>query len=413
MAEKLTSKIVKTVLTPGYLWDAEVKGLVLRVHPSGSKTFFLSYYSNGVERRHTIGRYPAWSLAAARDEAVALRRRIDRGEDPAGQRRERREAATVEDLVDRYIVDHLSTKQAGMHDIKIARQRANDEKRMLAEISHYLGKHTKVADVHFGDIENMHRKISESVGRNGKPRPVRANRILSIAKAMFGLSLRPRAGENRPWRSPLDGNPCKGVKYNHEEGCERFYSQVELAAISDALEQYPGAAADCVRLIMLTGARPVEAMLAKWSELDAEPGFWCKPSAHTKQRKVHKLPLSPPALELIDRLRKQREGDWVFPGSIPGEPLKALWRLWHLVRKHAGLSSECRIYDLRHTVASIGAAGGLSLPIIGRLLGHTQARTTQRYAHLGDDPVREAAEKIAKVIAGAKKPGAKVIGLKA
>src|SRR6185369_9948555 len=102
------------------------------------------------------------------------------------------------------------------------------------------------------------------------------------------------------------GNPCKGVARNPEEGRERFFSPKELAAISDALAEYPGVAADCVRLIMLTGCRPGEAMQARWSEFDAEPGFWVKPSAHTKQRKTHRVPLSPGALELVDRMRKAR-----------------------------------------------------------------------------------------------------------
>src|SRR5262249_54896022 len=86
-----------------------------------------------------------------------------------------------------------------------------------------------------------------------------------------------------------------------------------------------------------------------------------------------------------------------------GENLAALWHVWHFVRDRVGLGADARLYDLRHTFASVGAGGGLSLLIIGRLLGHTQPRTTARYAHLADDPVREAAEKITTVITGAGK----------
>jgi integrase len=182
-----------------------------------------------------------------------------------------------------------------------------------------------------------------------------------------------------------------------------------LAAITDALAEYPGVAADCARLIMLTGCRPAEALKASWDEFDKEPGYWIKPSAHTKQRKVHRLPLNPPAIELIDRLRKKRKGNWIFPGDKPGEHLAALWHIWHFVRKETGLGKDARLYDLRHTFASVGAGGGLGLPIIGRLLGHTQSRTTQRYAHFADDPLREATEKIGSVITGAGKPGAEVV----
>jgi integrase len=377
----------------------------VRAYPGGGKSFFLDYRIDGRQRRITIGPFPRWSAEAARERAKELRKLIDRGHDPAGNKRERREAPTVQDLIDRYIEDHLPKRSAD-------KARIADEKRMLGEIGKHLGKHTKIVDVHGGDIAEMHRRISESVGRGGKPRKVRANRVLTVCSKMFSLSLVPRAGETLPWRNAVLGNPCRGIERNHEEGRERYFSQAELAAISDALAEYPGVAADCVRLIMLTGCRPSEAMKATWSEFDSEPGYWIKPSAHVKQRKTHKLPLSPAAIELIHRLRKTRRGEWVFPGDKPGEHLAALWHVWHFVRGRTGLGKDARLYDLRHTFASVGAGGGLSLPIIGRLLGHTQTRTTQRYAHIADDPLREAAEKITTVITGAGKAGAPVVPLR-
>jgi len=404
---KLNNKFVEALAAGEMWWDDDPKatGFGIRSYPGGGKSFFIDYRLDGRQCRYTIGPFPRWSADAARERAKELRKQIDRGHDPAGIKRERRTAPTVQDLIDRYIEDHMPTKSR--EEMRVA-----DEKRMLADIGKHLGKHTKVVDVHDGDIRAMHRKISESIGRSGQPRRVRANRILTIASKMFSLSLRSREGENAPWRNAVLGNPCKGVDRNQEEGRERFFSQAELASISDALAQYPGVAADCVRLIMLTGCRPAEAMRAEWSEFDNEPGFWIKPSAHTKQRKVHKLPLSPAALELIERLRKAGKGRWVFPGDKPGEHLSALWHVWHFVRKQTGLGQNARVYDLRHSFASIGAGGGLSLPIIGRLLGHTQGRTTERYAHLADDPLREAATKITTVITGAGKPGAEIVPLR-
>ncbi len=403
---RLNNKFVEG-LPPGEMWwddDRKATGFGVRSYSGGGKSFFIDYRIDGRQRRFTIGPFPRWSAETARERAKELRKQIDRGHDPAGAKRERREAATVQDLIDRYIKDHLPKRSAD-------KPRIADEKKMLAAIAKHLGKHTKVVDVHGGDIAEMHRKISESMGRGGKPRMIRANRILTVCSKMFSLALVPRAGETLPWRNAVAGNPCKGIERNHEEGRERFFSQAELAVISDALAEYDGVAADCVRLIMLTGCRPAEAMKGTWSEFDGEPGYWIKPSAHTKQRKVHKLPLSPPAIELIDRLRKKRKGNWVFPGDKPGEHLAALWHVWHFVRKQTGLGKDARLYDLRHTFASVGVGGGLSLPIIGRLLGHTQTRTTERYAHIGDDPLREAAEKIGTVIAEAGKPRAPVVPL--
>lgn len=412
MAQKLTKELIDVTTGPALVWDDDpkVKGFGLRAHAGGAKSFFLNYRLGGRERRFTIGQYPTWSATAAREEAKALRQRVDRGEDPACERRERRTAPTVQNLLDRYIADHLPKKTA--------KGRKKDELKMLAEIGGQLGPHRKVVDIHFGDIEAMHRAITAS------GRPVRANRILAVASKAFSLALKPLAGEEAPWRDHAQGNPCKGIERNPETARERFFSPAELAAIGDALAvydrsatggpAYQGSAADCIRMIMLTGCRPSEATQATWDQFDAEPGFWKKPAATTKQRKEHKLPLGAAALELIERSRQRRKpGDrYVFPGQKLDEPLKQLWHVWGFVQRHAGLGPDARIYDLRHTFASVGAGGGLSLPIIGRLLGHTQARTTQRYAHLADDPVREAAEKIGAVISGAGKPGAKVVAIK-
>jgi integrase len=405
---RLNQKLVLSLVRGEMWWDDDPKasGFGIRCYPGGGKSFFIDYRIDGRQRRYTIGPFPRWSPDAARQRAKELRKLIDRGSDPAGDKRERREAPTVQDLVDRYVKDWLPRRAGGPG-------RMADEKRMLAEIVAHLGKHTKIADVHGGDIAEMHEKISQSLGRSGNPRRVRANRILTVASKMFSLALIPRAGETLAWRNALLGNPCKGIERNHEEGRERFFSQKELAAISEALAEYDGVAADCARLIMLTGCRPAEAMKSMWAEFDAEAGYWIKPSAHTKQRRVHKLPLSPAAMELVADLRERRRSlEWVFPGDRPGQHIAAMWHLWYFVRKRAGLGPDARLYDLRHTFASVGAGGGLSLPIIGRLLGHTQVRTTQRYAHLADDPLREAAAKITTVIANAGKAGAEVIVLK-
>lgn len=409
--DRLDHEFVRNVEAPAKgavtYWDSDPKlvGFGLRVYSRGGKSFFLNYRIDGRERRYTIGGFPRWSVTAARDRAKELRTEIDRGHDPAGQKRERREAPTVQDLIDRYVEEHLPTKSPNKF-------RVNDEKRILDLIGEHLGKRTKVADVHDGDVRDMHRKITEKRG------PVRANRIIGVCSKMFAIALSSKAGEDLPWRNAMQGNPCKGVVRNREEGRERFFGKAELERIAEALEQFPGVAADCVRLIMLTGCRPSEAIHARWPEFDKAPGSWEKPSAHTKQRKVHKIPLAPPAIELVELLRKKRKTeDWVFPGDVPGEPIAALWHVWNFVREHAQLEKdeqgrEARLYDLRHTFASVGVGGGLGLPIIGRLLGHTQARTTQRYAHVADDPLRDAANKIGNVIAGNAKSGAEVIDIK-
>jgi integrase len=398
MPEKLTAKLVQSIEPPARgdrtVWDGghekAITGFGIRVSAGGARSFFINYRDTaGRERRHRIGAFPLWSVEAAREEAKALRKKVDKGEDPAGDKRQRRKAPTIADLIERYTIDHLPTKTA------TGPYRKSDELKMLAEIEQRLGRHTKVADVHDGDIRAMHASITKDRG------PIRANRILSIASKMFALSLSSRAGENAPWRNAVQGNPCKGVARNPEQGRERFFSQAELAAISDALATYRGEAADAMRLIMLTGCRPSEALSARWEEMDSEPGYWIKPSSHVKQRRQHKLPLNPAALELIGRMRRERRkaSPWLFHGDVPGQPLKSVFRVWQHVRRHTGIAG--RPYDLRHSFASVGAAGGLSLLIIGKLLGHSRAATTSKYAHLADDALREATNRIGADITGA------------
>jgi Arm DNA-binding domain len=230
---KLVEATVKFAVPPASgsasLWDADIAGFGLRVHAKGTKSFFFSYTKNGLVKRISIGKWPAWTALRARERAKLLRETVDSGRDPAGEKRERREAPTIRDLVDRYKRDVIEPGK---------RSRPNDEKRMLAEIEHILGKDTKIADVHFGDMEALHRKITYGY-EHREPRPVRANRILAAASKMFTMSLRPLAGENKAWRSPLDGNPCKGVPRNHEEEAGRLYTPAEMNAIADALADWP------------------------------------------------------------------------------------------------------------------------------------------------------------------------------
>jgi integrase len=415
---KLTDELVRKTPAPATgsitLWDGgpdRVHGFGIRINSptkrsaTGARSFFINYRIGGREGRFTIGAYPTWTVTAARAEAKELRKRIDRGEDPAADKRERREAPTVQDLIDRYIADHLPN---------LTEREQVAHRTMLAMIGDSLGRDRRVADIHHGDVASMHRKITAT------GLPVRANRTLGVASKAFSLSLIPLAGEASAWRDAVAGNPCKGVERNHEEGRERFFSPAELAAISEALAIFPGqTAADCVRLVMMTGCRPGEAMGAKWEEFDSEPGYWVKPGWRTKQRRVHRVPLTAGALELIARRRKERDekpSPWVFPSDRTPrkEPIATLWHIWEHVRATAKLGDTARLYDLRHSFASIGAGGGLSLQIIGKLLGHTLSRTTERYAHLADDPLREAADKIGSVIAGSvsNKPLAPVVPIK-
>jgi integrase len=159
------------------------------------------------------------------------------------------------------------------------------------------------------------------------------------------------------------------------------------------LEQYPQhITAHVFKFLILTGARKSEAMHAKWEQFDLKKGVWTKPSHMTKQKKTEYLPLSDKAISVLEDVKKLRKNSiYVFPGLKEGQPIKEVKTFWKRVIKTANLQN-IRIHDLRHTHASHLVSRGLSLSVIGKLLGHTQASTTHRYAHLADEPLRQAVE---------------------
>ena len=201
-------------------WDDDPKatGFGVRSYPGGGKSFFVDYRIDGRQRRITIGPFPRWSADAARERAKELRKLIDRGHDPAGNKRERREAPTVQ-RSDRPLHRRSSAEEVAEPSPRRRREADAGRDRQAPRQAHQGRRRPRRRH------REMHRQISESVGRGGKPRRVRANRILTVCSKMFSLALVPRAGETLPWRNAVLGNPCKGIERNHEEGRERFFSQ--------------------------------------------------------------------------------------------------------------------------------------------------------------------------------------------
>ncbi|MFN0194482.1 MAG: tyrosine-type recombinase/integrase [Aestuariivirga sp.] len=247
----------------------------------------------------------------------------------------------------------------------------------------------KAAEIQPEDIDKLLRQIASGApGKKGrKATPVRANRVGEILRKMFNLSIR--------WRIRAD-NPAAGFARNAEAPRDRYLSTDEIGRLSAALDAHPNRrAADAVRLILLTGARRGEVLGARWDQFDLEAAVWIKPAATTKQRRLHRAPISASAAALLRtiRLRVPEDCEWVFPGEAEGKSLQDIKRFWEDVRAKAELPAV-RIHDLRHTFASLVVSGGMTLSMIGKLLGHTQVQTTQRYAHLLDDPLRAGLEQV-------------------
>jgi len=389
MSQRLTDKIVKGLPVPAIgnkiTYDMEVIGLGARVTAAGGRGFIFNYRrkSDGVERRYTIGTFPDWSVAAAREEARALRRRVDTGGDPVGEHRTEREAPTVADLCDRFVSEHVSRK----------RQSTAVEYRALIEsdIKPNLGLR-KVAAVEFADIDRLHRKIT-------KRAPYRANRAVAVMSKMFSLAI------HLKWRTD---NPCKGIERNDEVPRHRYLSADELARLTEALAAHPDRqAANIFRLLLLTGARRGEVVAARWNQFDLEKGIWTKPASTTKRKAMHQAPLSAPARQLIASL--PRDGEYLFPGDGPKGHRVNVNGSWTRICRAAKIAG-LRIHDLRHSYASQLVSAGFSLPVIGALLGHSQVQTTARYSHLFDDVQRKATETVGAILSG--QPSADVVPLK-
>lgn len=378
MRHRLTDKLVRELDPPAkgnrITYDSETRGFGIRITSRGTKSFVLNYRANGRERRFTIGAYPDWSVAAVREEAKRLKREIYLGLDPMEKRDEARRAPSVADLAERYVEEHLPRKRPS--------SQRNDLSILERIVVPKLGR-LRVADVRHGDIDSLHRSLKDT--------PYRANRVVALLSKMFNLAIK------WDWRAD---NPAKGIERFPEERRVRYLTQEEIARLTKALSDHPNQiAANAIRFLLLTGARRGEVIQATWEELDLERGVWVKPSAHTKQRREHRVPLSAAAVALLQGMRRTSNSAFVFPGRRPETALQDLKKSWKAIRRKASLENV-RLHDLRHTYASILASSGLSLPIIGALLGHTQPNTTARYSHLFDDPLREATEHVGTLLNG-------------
>ena len=370
-------------------WDDKISGFGVRVYPSGERHFVLSYRIKGRKRLYTIGKYgDPFTLTMAREKAEKLKGGILDGEDPLRHRQEELAAPTVKDLARKYLTDHAekNKRPASVRD-----DRAMIEKIILPR----LGAR-KVADITFADVDALHGKL--------KATPYRANRVVALLSKMFSLA----STRWRDW-SRLDYNPAKGIVRYPEESRERYLSPSELGALTKALAKHPNQiSANAIRLLVLTGARKGEVLGATWDQFDLDEGVWVKPSAHTKQKREHRIPLNAPALQLLTGMKVDAEGEetdddeFVFPGGGNNGHLIEIKKVWKTVCNEAGIAG-CRIHDLRHTYASILASSGLSLLVIGQLLGHTQQATTKRYAHIQDDPLREATNRVGSLVDAAAK----------
>ena len=375
---KITNRIVSSV-SPGqkdvFVWDSELAGFGLRVLPSGRRSYVIQYRAGGRQRRFTIGPHGVFTPTQARQRAAKLLADVRDGGDPAERRHEETNAPTLAQFSETYLERHARPKKK--------KSSAKEDERLFAkEIVPVLGKR-RMASLTHADVDRFHASLHAS--------PVTANRALALLSTTCQMAER--------WGvMPPNSNPCRGVKRYKERPRERYLSSVEVARLGDLLrelERYGSEPPDviaAIRLLILTGARRGEIVNLRWDEVDLDRGLLQLTDSKTGPKRII---LNAPACEILASV--ERTGECVFP-KLVGIGGQKLWLHWKHIRASAELK-DVTLHDLRHSFASVGAAAGMGLPIIGKLLGHTLPRTTARYAHLSDDPLREASELIGRRIA--------------
>jgi integrase len=421
---KLTKRTVDALAArdkPFISFDIEIKGFGVRVMPSGAKTFCLEYRPHGggrdvAKKRLTLGRYGAMTVEQARAAALNALARVRLGADPQTEKADQRAAITVSGLIDAFTAGHinikLKAKTQGPYKAALERLRSAHGSLKAEALTR-----AQVASLHTGMVES----------------PFAANRFLATVSKMYGFA------EERGLVPERHANPASKIQRYQEHRHERFLTGDELARLGDVLEQAetvglpyevdesrgsvkhapklehrlrtldPYAIA-ATRLLILTGARLREILNARWEQVDLERGVLFLADSKTGRKPVY---LSAAAQTVLSSLPRVSGNPHIIAGEGAEAPRADLKRPWEAIKRAAGLDGV-RLHDLRHSFASIGAGASMGLPIIGKLLGHSQAATTHRYAHLDADPLRRAANTIGETIDAAmrRKAPAEVIPLR-
>ena len=403
---KLTKRIVDGLAAAPSrytVWDAQLPGFGVRVSLAGQKSFIVRYRPKGrSEKRYlTIGRYGVLTVDEARDRAKRTLGSVANGEDPAHEAAARRLTPTLAAVAVEFLKTYVAAKR---------------KPKTLLSYTHALNYHVlpklgqrRLTDVTRTDVDNLHSTLAAH--------PFMANYVVTVLSSLYGWAQRSKIIDEGQ-------NPARRIEKFRESRRERFLSRDEFARLGAALreaetigipyevdETRPTAkhapkpenrrvvvapdAIAAIRLLMLTGCRLREILNLRWREVDFERGLLLLEELKTGRKTVV---LGEAAIEILRKL--PRAGEHVFPGADGEKPRSDLKRPWELIRRRARLDG-LRLHDLRHSYASVAVGANLGLPIIGKLLGHTQPSTTQRYAHLADDPLRAASDLIAAKIAGA------------
>jgi integrase len=376
----------------------------LRVTGKGSRAYVLQYrLPGGRSRRYTIGRHSSpWTCGEARAKAIELLRGLAVGIDPLEARADARTAVTLNQLADLYLAEGPAARP-NKRPSSWATDRSNIDRHIRPLLGHRLANELTQADVARFQADVAKGKTATDF-RTSKPR----GRVIveggrgAAARSLGVLGALLQFGVNR---GLLPTNPARGVPLLRGEKKERFLSDAEVARLGDALTtmETEGAINPCmaaaIKLLLVTGCRKNEILGLRWDWVKFDRRCLDLPDSKTGAKTV---PLASVALEILAAL--PRASVWVLPATRGAGPLVGLDIAWFKVREGAGLPG-LRLHDLRHSFASFAVADGSSLYLVGKVLGHRHARTTEKYAHVAHDPVLAVAERTGARIAAALKGG--------
>lgn len=393
VTKRLTKRVVEALAPRSeryVVWDSELKGFGVRVTPQGRKTYLVRYRTTGgADRRLTLTTHGVMTTEEAREQARLALADAAMGGDPQGLKAERRAEMTMKALCELYMAEGTATKKDTTLRI--------DRIRIERHINPRLGSR-KVTDITRGDIQRLMIDVGNGHIRGEATPHTRggkgaASRTVGLLGGIFTFAQE---------RGLVESNPVRGLKRYKDNRRERFLSAAELGRLGDLLTVLEKDGADprhvaIIRLLLLTGARKNEIARLRWSEVDLEKGLLRLKDSKTGPKVIR---LGAAATHLLAKLPKSH-ATWVFPDRrYTDRPTSNLDWAWVRIRARAELS-DVRIHDLRHSFASMGVAGGEGLVLIGKLLGHEHVATTNRYAHLSDDPLQAAADRISGRVAEA------------
>lgn len=359
------------------LWDDKLTGFGIKVTPKTKKVYLLKCrMKSGQQRKFTLGVHGRITCEQGRKLAQDYLYQISQGIDPEEAYKKQADL-TLAELCDKYFNDYA-----------LIHKKPSSIKNNRTYIERYIKSHIgglMVSAVTRTDIIEFHKQLKDS--------PIQANRVVKMLSKVFSLA--------EEWGlRPENSNPARNIRMNPEKKRERFLSLDEIRYLMAALDECEANGSVSVhacamfRLLVLTGARLREIMHARWEWVDMQRGTLSLPDSKTGAKVIY---LSSHAQEILRNLPRIEDNPYIIVGRDKGKPLNSERKQWLRICEQAELQN-LRIHDLRHSFASLAVLGGVPLYHVGKALGHKQASTTERYAHLADDPVRAVAEMIGEAI---------------